>query len=206
VEARAGSDRYRDALREVVRIRTSTDSFRKAVRQLRGPAIEEAVEAIMWAIGSGASSARAASRIQDAGDLHTLEILLRTEINAAYGVANMQSMVATPGFAGFRFLLSPLHVPADVCDLLSTQNLYGLGPGVYPDAARLPWPAHPGTISHFVMVFQNEITDADREGRETQLAAIQRIAPLLRRMRRQRQLPSYFDAALWATSGNRERT
>jgi hypothetical protein len=102
--------------------------------------------------------------------------LMRTEINRAHGEAYMKGGESTRGFAGWRYLLSPAHPAPDICDLLSTQNLHGLGPGVYPDRARTPWPAHPNTLSFIVMVFESEITDADRAGKETPLQALQRLS------------------------------
>lgn len=103
--------------------------------------------------------------------------LMRTEINRAHGEAYMMSALDHPDAAGVRFLLSPAHPAPDICDLLSTQNLYGLGPGVYPDRERCPWPAHPNTLSFVEIVFKDEITAEDRAGKETPLAALDRLTP-----------------------------
>ncbi|KAA0220403.1 hypothetical protein EDM76_14015 [bacterium] len=73
--------------------------------------------------------------------------VMRTEINRAHGEAYMMGGEDKPWFGGWRFLLSPSHPKPDICDLLSEQNLYGLGNGVYPDRERLPWPAHPNTLA-----------------------------------------------------------
>lgn len=62
------------------------------------------------------------------------------------------------------------------CDLLSTQNLYGLGPGVYPARDKCPWPAHPNTLSFIVIVFEDEITDADKAGKQTSMQALQALS------------------------------
>lgn len=101
--------------------------------------------------------------------------LFRTEINRAHGEAYMRGGESVQGFAGWRFLLSPAHPKPDICDLLSTQNLYGLGPGVYPKRERTPWPAHPNTLSFIEIVFEHEITAADRAGRETPMQAMGRL-------------------------------
>lgn len=61
------------------------------------------------------------------------------------------------------------------CDLLAAQNLYGLGKGVYPSAKACPWPAHPNTLSFVEMVFADEVTDADRAGKETVTDAMGRM-------------------------------
>ena len=104
--------------------------------------------------------------------------VFRTEINRAHGEAYMAGGEGKPYFGGWRYLLSPQHPEPDICDLLATQNLHGLGQGVYPDRERCPWPAHPNTLSFVVMVFDEDVSDADRAGRETALQALQ-ASPLL---------------------------
>lgn len=116
----------------------------------------------------------------DGGELWKAERVMRTEINRAHGEAYMEGAQRTPGFGGFRFLLSPMHPAPDICDLLASQNLHGLGAGVYPDRERCPWPAHPNTLSFVEMVFADDVTEADRAGQETELQALQRLGPAVR--------------------------
>lgn len=85
------------------------------------------------------------------------------------------------------------------CDLLAAQNLHGLGPGVYPDRERCPWPAHPNTLSFVVMVFAEEVTEADRAGKETTLQALQRLAPEVRDGALGKTKAAYFDQGLLRT-------
>lgn len=85
------------------------------------------------------------------------------------------------------------------CDLLAAQNLHGLGPGVYPDRERCPWPAHPNTLSFVVMVFAEEVTDAERAGKETALQALQRLAPEIRYGVLGKTKAEYFDQGLLRT-------
>jgi hypothetical protein len=127
------------------------------------------------------------------------ERVMRTEINRAHGEAFMAAGEGTPGFAGWRYLLSPRHPKPDICDLLSSQNLYGLGPGVYPDRASTPWPAHPNILSFLEMVFADEVTDADRAGKESSLQAIGRLAPEIRAGALGVTKATYFDAGLLRT-------
>lgn len=122
--------------------------------------------------------------------------VLRTEINRAHGEAFMATGERTPGFGGWRFMLSPNHARADICDLLAAQNRYGLGPGVYPDRARTPWPAHPNTISFVQIVFKEEVSEADRAGKETELEALQRLSPELREGALGQTKAEYFDRGL----------
>lgn len=51
------------------------------------------------------------------------------------------------------------------CDYYASANLHGLGAGVYPQGNH-PYPAHPETLSFLTVVFVDEISDADRAGRE----------------------------------------
>lgn len=113
--------------------------------------------------------------VGDQGEVWKADRVFRTEINRAHGTAYMAGAEKTPGFVGFRFLLSPRHHTHDICDLLATQNLYGLGKGVYPDAKRCPWPAHPNTMSFVEMVFADEVTATDQSGKETVTDAMGRL-------------------------------
>lgn len=107
--------------------------------------------------------------------------LFRTEINRAHGEAYIKGAMAHPEAIGVRFLLSPAHPEHDICDLHATANLHGLGPGVYPDRESCPWPAHPNTLSYVEVVFRDEVTEADRQGKETPMQAIERLTPAQQR-------------------------
>jgi hypothetical protein len=130
------------------------------------------------------------------GAMAQAQRVLRTEINRAHGEAFMATGERTPGFGGWKFLLSPAHARADICDLLARQNLYGLGAGVYPDRARTPWPAHPNTISFVQIVMSDEITPSDEQGKETELQALQRLSPELREGVLGQTKAVYFDQGL----------
>lgn len=132
----------------------------------------------------------------DGAEVWKAERVFRTELNRAHGEAFMGGAQETPGFAGFRYLLSPAHPEPDICDLLAAQNLHGLGPGVYPTRELTPWPAHPNTLSFLEIVFEDEISDADRAGKETELQALQRLAPEIREGVLGKTKAKYFDRGL----------
>src|SRR5690606_12522781 len=90
--------------------------------------------------------------------------VFRTELNRAHGTAYMEAGFRVSGVIGTRFLLSPAHPRRDICDMHAKVNRYGLGPGVYPKD-RNPWPAHPNTLSYVVVVFDDEVSAADRAGK-----------------------------------------
>ncbi|OWY40052.1 hypothetical protein CEK28_04775 [Xenophilus sp. AP218F] len=94
-----------------------------------------------------------ADPVNGKGVVYQAERVFRTEINRAHGEAYMGAAFQTDGVAGVRFMLSPNHRVRDVCDLHATADKYGLGPGVYPDRASCPWPAHPNTLSYVEGVF-----------------------------------------------------
>lgn len=132
----------------------------------------------------------------DGGEVWKADRVFRTEINRAHGTAYMAGAEKTPGFVGFRFLLSPRHPRPDVCDYFAEQNLYGLGKGVYPTAKETPWPAHPNTLSFVEMVFADEVTDADRAGKETPLQAMGRLSADVRDGVLGKTKATYFDQGL----------
>lgn len=129
------------------------------------------------------SVAKAASGALFTGDgnpMFNAMRVFRTEINRAHGIAYAKGFMQQPDAAGLKFTLSPAHPKHDICDLLSTQNLYGLGPGVYPTVEKTGWPAHPNTLSFLVGVYKDEVTSEDKAGKETPTQALQRLTPLQR--------------------------
>jgi hypothetical protein len=107
--------------------------------------------------------------------------LMRTELNRAHGTAYAKGALAHPDAVGVRYKLSPAHPKPDICDLLSTQNLYGLGAGVYPSVEASGWPAHPNILSFLEIVFKDEVTAEDQAGKETSMEALARLTPEQRR-------------------------
>jgi len=102
----------------------------------------------------------------DGDVLYAAHRVVRTEMNRAYVESNVASLAQHPDVIGIRYLLSPLHPKVDICDLYASANLYGLGPGVYPPS-DLPYPAHPNTLCTIEAVFADEVSDADRAGKQT---------------------------------------
>lgn len=92
--------------------------------------------------------------------------VMRTELNRAHAFAYQSSAAADMDSIGTKFLLSPRHPRVDICDFHARANLHGLGPGVYPHG-RSPLPAHPNTLSFEVIVYTDEVTAADRKGKQT---------------------------------------
>lgn len=65
-----------------------------------------------------------------------------SEIQNARIEAEIQHAGRDPMVEGKKWRTSPRHSDVDECDVLASQDLYGLGPGVYP-VFRTPPPPHP---------------------------------------------------------------
>lgn len=96
------------------------------------------------------------------------ERVFRTEINRAHIETYRNSAFEHPDVIGTKFLLSSRHPKPDVCDMHASANVYGLGPGVYPEG-KSPLPAHPNTLSYEVVVFADEVTPEDKAGKESRI-------------------------------------
>lgn len=70
--------------------------------------------------------------------------LARTETNNAYRAAQALSAENSVLVKGIKWNLSRSHPKYDICDEWAKQDLYGLGPGVYP-SDKLP-PGHPNCL------------------------------------------------------------
>jgi hypothetical protein len=80
--------------------------------------------------------------------------LARTEINNSYWEARRMSSELSPVVQGIKWELSARHPEWDVCDYLSKQDLYGLGPGVYPPELLPPKP-HPNCLCYSIDVLRD---------------------------------------------------
>lgn len=147
------------------------------------PIPSELVREINGANAGAVASAAGKALMTDEGSAYAnARRVMRTEINRAHGEAYFKSAEGHPDVAGFRYVLSPAHPRPDICDMHAGVNLYGLGPGVYPDRARCPWPAHPNILSFVEVVFKDEITEADRKGRDASRLAWLQQQPLHRQV------------------------
>lgn len=82
--------------------------------------------------------------------------LARTETNNAYRLAHSLGAQNSSIVKGIKWNLSRSHPEEDICDTWATQDLYSLGPGVYPPD-KLP-PGHPNCLCY--------LTDVLKQGEE----------------------------------------
>jgi hypothetical protein len=88
---------------------------------------------------------------------YNAERLARTEINNAYREGAVQSARRTPWVKGLKWNLSGSHPKPDICDEWATQDIDGLGPGVYK-WENVPLD-HPNGLCHLtdVLVEKSEL-------------------------------------------------
>ena len=100
----------------------------------------------------------------DESALYQAQRVFRTEINRAHNLAYIDSVDHLDDVVGYKFNLSSNHRKKDICDMHAGANLYGMGRGVYPASViRRIYPAHPNTTSYVTAVFEEEVTDADKQ-------------------------------------------
>ena len=81
---------------------------------------------------------------------HSL-VIARTEANNAFRAGHVEQAKASPWVRGIKWNLSASHRIECECEVLAEQDLYGLGPGVYPPD-RLPERPHPNCFCFFTDV------------------------------------------------------
>ena len=98
--------------------------------------LEDIPEKLRWTEGISRS-------VRGRGTIHYNALrLARTEIGNAYHEAEVMAARASKVVSGLKWNLSPMHGMYDVCDQLADQDMYGLGPGIYPpgDTPLCPHP------------------------------------------------------------------
>ena len=91
---------------------------------------------------------RISKSVRGRGSIHYNALrLARTEIGNAYHEADVKAAQLSTVVLGLKWNLSPAHGIYDVCDPLSNQDVYGLGPGVYPPENAPLYP-HPNCFCY----------------------------------------------------------
>lgn len=136
---------------------------------IQGMDSTQATDALLSANAGKISKDAASAFMADNGPRWQAMRVVRTEINRAHNDAFELAGFEHPDVVGTRFNLSSNHPRKDICDMHASVNRYGLGKGVYPKG-RNPYPAHPNTMSFKTLVFRDDVTDADRAGKEDRIA------------------------------------
>lgn len=86
---------------------------------------------------------------------HQARTIARTETVDAYRDQYRRQGNEQPYVIGYRWVLSPRHPRADVCDVLASQDLDGLGPGGYlPES--VPSTPHPSDLCSQVAIMDSQ--------------------------------------------------
>ena len=128
-----------------------------------GAATESAIAGIVKAVerSNAAAIDRAIHWWSYDKQAYHLRAIARTEIARGYSegfVANAD----VPWVVGFRWNVETgVSRKRDVCDLYATQNLYGLGPGVYPFGRQPTCPAHTNCNCYYTEEIDDRIGEDD---------------------------------------------
>ncbi len=86
-------------------------------------------------------------------------VIARTETSRSYHEAFIETSTKdAPWVTGFRWKIEPrAGRKHDICDVLAGQDLYGMGPGVYPASKTPEIPAHPNCLCFLQPVVDTSI-------------------------------------------------
>lgn len=160
--------RYLDDLVQAVRKgdipareKAFANAFKQAAKRKQGPlGVKDAVDRLLEAVQKG--NAKAMDKAIDAFMQHKARyhaiVIARTEGAEAFREGFVKRAEERPDLIkGIKWNLSGSHPRKDICDVYATQDLYGLGPGVYPPS-ELPRD-HPNGLCWFSSV----LTEAAQE-------------------------------------------
>ena len=90
--------------------------------------------------------------------------LARTEINHAYQTSQAERYAGEPWNRGMRWNLSKSHPTPDICNVLATRDVHGMGAGVYPVGQRPD--SHPNCLCYqtAVQVSEDDFVEAFLRG------------------------------------------
>jgi hypothetical protein len=92
----------------------------------------------------------------------------RTEIVRANTLAEQQIIDEDEDVVAWRSVLNSRHVITDICDFYANADLYGLGPGIYPKAVRIPIPYHPNCFCLIEYIYRKDVTRVTIDNKQAQ--------------------------------------
>lgn len=134
-------------------------ALRQAARRKQWPlGVKDAVDRLIDAVRKG--NARGIDKAVKAFMEHKARyhaiVIARTEGAEAFREGFVKRAEQMPHLVkGIRWTLSMSHPRKDICDVYATQDLYGLGPGVYP-AKELPRVPHPNCLCFWQTVLHDK--------------------------------------------------
>jgi hypothetical protein len=123
--------------------------------------LKKAYQNVIDATQKGTDEAmdKAIDRAINAKARYNAERLSRTEITRAYGVATKQAIFNDEDAIGLRWELGSREAHCDECEFLAEADLYGLGPGGFPEDETPEYPSHPNCICCITPIYRGEVPD-----------------------------------------------
>lgn len=112
--------------------------------------------------------------------VHSARRIAVSEMHNARSEAEIQHMASDPFIKAIQWTLSPIRaspgssfVPPDQCDYLAVNDIWGLGPGIYP-VTNVPPPPHPFDRCEKIPVVREraEIAQPKPKGRKPSKASV----------------------------------
>jgi len=127
-------------LSSIARGQSAVEMAKELQRDILGIKTPEQIpENLRWTSGISRS-------VSGRGTIHYNALrLARTEIGNAYHEADVMAAMDSKVVLGMKWNLSPAHGQYDVCDQLASQDVYGLGQGIYPPGS-VPLYPHPNDM------------------------------------------------------------
>lgn len=97
--------------------------------------------------------------------------IARTEAARAFNEAYLETVRASPDVEALRYMLSSSHPTPDICDVYASQDVDGLGAGIYRQESPPAIPAHPSCICAFSSVLRRPDGTETLEPHEPRTAA-----------------------------------
>ena len=145
--------------RELAKIRAS---------QLKTPALKAAYMDVIRGLEKGVGFDRLAKSLKTAWferNRYFANRIAQTELHRVFTDSRAVEIMDDGEVQAVKIRMSSKHPRYDICDLLSKQDRYGLGPGVYPKdkAPKPPFHPHCLCVAHAVFAIQ-KATPRDRTG------------------------------------------
>jgi hypothetical protein len=113
-------------------------------------------------IGSDKAISRAISQSVEEKMTYNAERIARTEMARAYIQAEYIGAEEDDDVIGMGYDLSDRHPKTDVCDIHTSVDLYGYGPGRYPLSNLPPYPFHPQCLCTAYKIYAGEVEGSKR--------------------------------------------
>jgi hypothetical protein len=144
---------YKEYRREIERVQRRINSLKEPDTSTLKRAYQNVVD--LTSDASAAEIERAAKYAIYFKAKYNAQRIVQSEITRAYKKGFISAVHYDEDAIGWQWVLSADHPEFDICDLYATADMYGMGPGRFPQDVDPPF-AHPHDWCGHVMVYRGE--------------------------------------------------